>query len=485
VCCQFCINNVQRCSKEGVSQATADFSDCVSGNIVTDFGVGYDFKSVMHYPLNSLAVNNSIPTMIPKDKKYWRGYKDIGRRSELSEMDIKKLNYGYFCEGPQKGNCGGSFYSATGGEIKGDPVEGPFACEFVFRTVSGLGIELKFEETFSGKCSEDFLEIWVGGHVGKLFARYCKDRNMPKSVKVPANAVLIVWHKKTSSASSKGLWATYNVKGTCCNKIVMNLPEVGFQDNLFLKVDEEMFGGRNVYKFIGEQELFLFWTGTWFVAQEIIPPKIMQQEMLNDEIKLFNQVLRAFYCPENLDRGWSSWAFKNGVARCSDCDLYPTSKECVLQTMKDCLGSSNTSLSVPEYPGKNVVNYYKTPFCRFSNANGDWVIGSCDKLSETAKGLIYGNTEADCVNEKTDLKVAVDGTLLLDSTFKIVCDTEIKKPCAMCKSVLNEVTYKLKRKDDPWCEKGCLYHQKGGIYYSKDGEKHEQLQCPAIVPPML
>ena len=33
---------------------------------------------------------------------------------------------------------------------------------------------------------------------------------MPKSVKVPANAVLIVWQKKTSSASSKGLWATYN-----------------------------------------------------------------------------------------------------------------------------------------------------------------------------------------------------------------------------------------------------------------------------------
>ena len=46
-----------------------------------------------------------------------------------------------------------------------------------------------------------------------------------------------------------------------------------------------MFKGRNVYKFIGEQELFLFWTGKWFVAQEI-----MLQKNLNDEIELVNQV---------------------------------------------------------------------------------------------------------------------------------------------------------------------------------------------------
>ena len=51
--------------------------------------------------------------------------------------------------------------------------------------------------------------------------------------------------------------------------------------------------------------------------------------------------------------------------------------------------------------------------------------------------LIYGNTEADCVNEKTDLKVAVEGTLLLGSTFKIVCDTEMKKV-----SILNVILSK-------------------------------------------
>ena len=37
-----------RCSVEGKTQG-ADFSDCVSESVVTDFGVGYDIKSVMHY----------------------------------------------------------------------------------------------------------------------------------------------------------------------------------------------------------------------------------------------------------------------------------------------------------------------------------------------------------------------------------------------------------------------------------------------------
>ena len=43
-----------RCNSTGVKQAEADFSDCVSGETVMDFGVGYDFKSVMHYPLQRL-----------------------------------------------------------------------------------------------------------------------------------------------------------------------------------------------------------------------------------------------------------------------------------------------------------------------------------------------------------------------------------------------------------------------------------------------
>ena len=39
---------VLRCTSEGQAQG-ADFSGCVEEGPVTDFGVGYDIKSIMHY----------------------------------------------------------------------------------------------------------------------------------------------------------------------------------------------------------------------------------------------------------------------------------------------------------------------------------------------------------------------------------------------------------------------------------------------------
>ena len=39
------------CTRTGFTQSTASFDDCVRGGIVTDYGVGYDFNSVMHYGL--------------------------------------------------------------------------------------------------------------------------------------------------------------------------------------------------------------------------------------------------------------------------------------------------------------------------------------------------------------------------------------------------------------------------------------------------
>ena len=40
-----------RCDASGVAQAEADFSSCVDGTVVTNYGTPYDFESVMHYGL--------------------------------------------------------------------------------------------------------------------------------------------------------------------------------------------------------------------------------------------------------------------------------------------------------------------------------------------------------------------------------------------------------------------------------------------------
>ena len=41
-----------KCSTAGKKQENYNFDDCVSGNIVTAFGLPYDWNSVMHYGLN-------------------------------------------------------------------------------------------------------------------------------------------------------------------------------------------------------------------------------------------------------------------------------------------------------------------------------------------------------------------------------------------------------------------------------------------------
>ncbi|RXG53710.1 Astacin-like metalloendopeptidase [Armadillidium vulgare] len=60
----------------------------------TDFGVGYDYYSVLHYDTFSLSKNGK-PTIITLNPNY----KDkIGQRLSLSEKDVLKLKLMYNCE---------------------------------------------------------------------------------------------------------------------------------------------------------------------------------------------------------------------------------------------------------------------------------------------------------------------------------------------------------------------------------------------------
>ncbi|XP_052747552.1 zinc metalloproteinase nas-4 [Bicyclus anynana] len=60
-------------------------------NTVTDFGVSYDYGSVMHYPEKAFS-NNGNKTIIPLQENV-----EIGQREGMSESDVIKLNRMY-CE---------------------------------------------------------------------------------------------------------------------------------------------------------------------------------------------------------------------------------------------------------------------------------------------------------------------------------------------------------------------------------------------------
>ncbi|XP_011300429.1 zinc metalloproteinase nas-4-like isoform X2 [Fopius arisanus] len=60
---------------------------------VTDFGVGYDYKSIMHYSRKVFSANGK-PTIIPKEE----GVK-IGQREKLSDKDVLKI------QGMYKNEC--------------------------------------------------------------------------------------------------------------------------------------------------------------------------------------------------------------------------------------------------------------------------------------------------------------------------------------------------------------------------------------------
>ncbi|XP_065336691.1 zinc metalloproteinase nas-6-like [Cloeon dipterum] len=60
-----------------------------SSNVVTDYGVGYDYDSLMHYSRKAFSKNGQ-DTIIP----YQPGV-EIGQKSHISEKDYEKLNFKY------------------------------------------------------------------------------------------------------------------------------------------------------------------------------------------------------------------------------------------------------------------------------------------------------------------------------------------------------------------------------------------------------
>lgn len=61
-------------------------------DVVTNFGVEYDYGSVMHYGAYGFAINASLPTIVPIDPTA-----EIGQRIGMSYDDILRIKHMYDC----------------------------------------------------------------------------------------------------------------------------------------------------------------------------------------------------------------------------------------------------------------------------------------------------------------------------------------------------------------------------------------------------
>ncbi|XP_046836905.1 high choriolytic enzyme 1-like isoform X1 [Vespa crabro] len=61
-------------------------------NTITDYGLPYDYDSIMHYSMTAFSKGKSLATIIPKINGI-----EIGQRERLSYYDVKKLLITYEC----------------------------------------------------------------------------------------------------------------------------------------------------------------------------------------------------------------------------------------------------------------------------------------------------------------------------------------------------------------------------------------------------
>ncbi|XP_012228137.1 zinc metalloproteinase nas-4-like [Linepithema humile] len=64
----------------------------MNDSVVTDYGLPYDYDSIMHYSMTAFTKDKTLPTIIPKTPNV-----EIGQRNHLSYYDIQKLLISYNC----------------------------------------------------------------------------------------------------------------------------------------------------------------------------------------------------------------------------------------------------------------------------------------------------------------------------------------------------------------------------------------------------
>nr|KAF7392318.1 hypothetical protein H0235_017317 [Vespula pensylvanica] len=77
---------------ENIREGTKFNFKLLNTNTVTDYGLPYDYDSIMHYSMTAFSKSKSLATIIPKINGM-----EIGQRDRLSYYDVKKLLITYKC----------------------------------------------------------------------------------------------------------------------------------------------------------------------------------------------------------------------------------------------------------------------------------------------------------------------------------------------------------------------------------------------------
>ena len=142
-----------KCDTTGATQATLNFDNCVSGDVLEFYGTAYDWNSIMHYGLSEYFINyykyyilyhlsilsfllegETGLVMQPKDASITSAGGNV-----LSEIDKAKLQHAYGCTA-----CGGSQFSATGGSFKAESNVPTNYCNWALASTNGKQIILAF-----------------------------------------------------------------------------------------------------------------------------------------------------------------------------------------------------------------------------------------------------------------------------------------------------------------------------------------------------
>eukprot|EP00116_Pleurobrachia_bachei_P002843 sb/3463105/ len=178
-------------------------------SMVSDYGVPYDYNSIMHYGKTFFSIDGRSTTLMPLDEEV-----DIGQRERLSDLDILQANRLYMCNETCSFTYNASVSPGTISSMnypEGYPPKTD--CIKVIYAKPGHVIRLVFEHIdieHHSECNYDFLEVRDGDLpsapvLGEKFCGYLQQRNFTSS----GPALWVKLHTD-SSVSRSGFFAHFH-----------------------------------------------------------------------------------------------------------------------------------------------------------------------------------------------------------------------------------------------------------------------------------